>query len=281
MNIAITGASGFLGRHVAERLRQHSIRAVSTRTGVSARDFAGCDAVIHLAGEPVAQRWTPQVRERIRTSRVDGTRAVVEAMRRDPPKVLLSASAIGYYGSRGDEILNESAKPGDDFLARTCLAWEREAFAAEQFGVRVAALRISLALGRDGGALQKMLLPFRLGAGGRLGAGTQWMAWIHVDDLAEMFAFALENDVRGVWNAASPNPVTNAGFTRELGGALHRPAILPVPAFALKILFGEMAGVILGSQRAVPEAALHAGFSFRFADLSAALRDLVGFNRQP
>ncbi|HUA87450.1 MAG TPA: TIGR01777 family oxidoreductase [Bryobacteraceae bacterium] len=281
MNIAITGASGFLGRHVAERLRQHSIRAVSTRTGVSARDFAGCDAVIHLAGEPVAQRWTPQVRERIRTSRVDGTRAVVEAMRRDPPKVLLSASAIGYYGSRGDEILNESAKPGDDFLARTCLAWEREAFAAEQFGVRVAALRISLALGRDGGALQKMLLPFRLGAGGRLGAGTQWMSWIHVDDLAEMFAFALENDVRGVWNAASPNPVTNAGFTRELGGALHRPAILPVPAFALKILFGEMAGVILGSQRAVPEAALHAGFSFRFADLSAALRDLVGFNRQP
>ena len=281
MNIAITGASGFVGRHVAERLRQHSIRAVSTRTGVSARDFAGCDAVIHLAGEPVAQRWTPQVRERIRTSRVDGTRAVVEAMRRDPPKVLLSASAIGYYGSRGDEILNESAKPGDDFLARTCLAWEREAFAAEQFGVRVAALRISLALGRDGGALQKMLLPFRLGAGGRLGAGTQWMSWIHVDDLAEMFAFALENDVRGVWNAASPNPVTNARFTRELGGALHRPAILPVPAFALKILFGEMAGVILGSQRAVPEAALHAGFSFRFADLSAALRDLVGFNRQP
>lgn len=275
MNIAITGASGFVGRHVIARLREHAIRPVSTRVGVRAKDFAGCDAVIHLAGEPVMQRWTAQVRERIKTSRVDGTRAVVEATRATPPKVLISASAIGYYGSRGDEILTESSGPGDDFLAHTCLDWEREAFAAREFGVRVVVLRVSLVLGRDGGALQKMLTPFRLGIGGRIGTGEQWMSWIHLGDLAEMVAFALENEVSGVWNAASPNPVTNAQFTRELARALHRPAIFPVPEFALRVLFGEMARVVVASDRVAPEAALRAGFSFRFAELGGALRALL------
>ena len=242
---------------------------------MSAKDFAGCDAVIHLAGEPVAQRWTPQVRERIRTSRVEGTRAVVEALRENPPKVLISASAMGYYGSRGDEVLLETSAPGDDFLARVGMEWERGAFAAERFGVRVVAPRISMVLGRDGGALAKMLTPFRLGIGGRLGSGEQWVSWIHIADLTEMVAFALEHEVRGPINAAAPNPVTNAQFTRELARALHRPAIFPAPRFALKALFGEMAEVVLASQRVAPDAAVRAGFSFRFPDLAAALKDLL------
>lgn len=275
MNIAITGASGFVGRHVIARLREHTIRAVSIRSGVSAKDFAGYDAVIHLAGEPVAQRWTAQVRERIRTSRVEGTRAVVNALRADPPRVLLSASAIGYYGSRGDEILTELSKPAEDFLGRICVEWEHEAFAAREFGVRVVTPRISLVLGRDGGALAKMLTPFRLGVGGRIGSGRQWMSWIHIDDLVNLMTFALETEISGPLNACAPNPVTNAQFTRELARALHRPAIFPVPEFALRILFGEMAELVVGSQRVLPEAALRAGFSLRFSDLAGALGDLL------
>jgi uncharacterized protein (TIGR01777 family) len=275
MNIAITGGSGFLGRYIATRLREHTIRAISTRSGVTARDFAGCDAVIHLAGEPVSQRWTARVRERIKTSRVEGTRALVDAFRTNPPKVLISASAIGYYGSRGGEILTESSTPSGDFLGDVSVEWEREAYAARQFGVRVITPRISVVLGRDGGALAKMLPPFRLGVGGRIGTGAQWMSWIHIDDLANLFAFALENNVSGPMNASSPNPVTNVQFTRELARALHRPAIFPVPILALKMLFGEMAEVIVASARVLPEAALHAGFQFRFPELGAALDDLL------
>jgi len=279
MKIAITGAGGFVGRHVAARLRDHTIQPVSIRSGVTARDFAGCDAVIHLAGEPVAQRWARQVREKIRASRVEGTRAVVAALRADPPKVLISASAIGYYGSRGDEILTESATPGDDFLARIAVQWEREAIAAGSFGVRVVLPRISMVLGRDGGALAKMLTPFRLGAGGRLGNGRQWMSWIHIEDLVSLIAFALESDVSGPINAAAPNPVTNAEFTRALARAVHRPAIFPVPKLALRAVFGEMAEMVLASQRVVPEAALRAGFAFRFPELGPALGDLIGAPR--
>jgi uncharacterized protein len=279
LNIAITGASGFIGRHVTARLREHTIRAVSTRSGVSARDFAGCDAVIHLAGEPVSQRWSPQARERIRSSRVEGTRAVVDALRANPPKVLISASAVGYYGSRGDEILTESSPPANDFLGEICAEWEREAFAAREFGVRVTALRISVVLGRDGGALAKMLTPFRLGIGGKLGSGKQWMSWIHIGDLVDLFAFALENDLSGPLNACSPNPVTNAQFTRELAHAVHRPAIFPVSRLALQVLFGEMSKLVLASQRVLPEATLRSRFQFRFPDLNAALGDLLGGSR--
>lgn len=279
MNIAITGGSGFLGRHIATRLREHTIRAISTRSGIMARDFAGCDAVIHLAGEPVSQRWTARVRERIKTSRVEGTRAVVDALRANPPKVLISASAIGYYGSRGGEILTESSTSSGDFLGDVSVEWEREAYAARQFGVRVITPRISVVLGRDGGALARMLPPFRLGVGGRIGTGAQWMSWIHIDDLANLIAFALENKVSGPMNASSPNPVTNVQFTRELARALHRPAIFPIPILALKMLFGEMAEVIVASARVLPEAALRAGFQFRFPELGAALDDLLGTPR--
>jgi len=276
MNIAITGATGFLGRHVAARLSDHTIRAVSTRNRVTTQDFAGCDAVIHLAGEPVAQRWTPEARRRIRESRVQGTRDVVDALRPNPPSVLIAASAIGYYGPRGGEMLTESSSPGDDFLAQLAVEWEREAMNAERFGVRVILLRIAVVLGRDGGALSKMLPPFRLGVGGRLGDGKQWTSWIHIDDLANLFAFALLNDVNGPLNASSPHPVTNAQYTRELARAIHRPAIFPLPKFLLKVLFGEMSEVILASQRVLPEATLRAGFEFRFPEIGAALDDLLG-----
>jgi uncharacterized protein len=277
VNIAITGATGFVGRHVAARLREggHIIRRVSTRSGVTANVLAGSDAVIHLAGEPVAQRWTAEARRKIGSSRVEGTRAVVDALRSNPPAVLISASAIGYYGSRGDEILTEVSEPGTDFLAKIAVEWEREALAAALFGVRVVVVRIGVVLGRDGGALGKMLLPFRLGIGGRIGNGRQWMSWIHIRDLADLIAFALEHEVRGPVNATAPSPVTNSHFTRELAHAVRRPAIFPVPRVALKLLFGEMAEIIFGSQRVLPEAALRNGFPFGFSEIGPALNDLL------
>src|SRR5579862_977352 len=187
MNIALTGASGFVGRALSERLQKsgHVVQPVSTRSAIS---LAACDAVVHLAGEPVAQRWTESARKRIGDSRIDGTRALVNAMRARPPQVLISASAVGYYGSRGDEILTEDKPSADDFLARVAAAWEHEAQAAESLGVRVARLRIGTVLGRGGGALAKMLLPFKHGLGGPIGGGRQWMSWIHIDDLTSLIA---------------------------------------------------------------------------------------------
>jgi hypothetical protein len=276
VKIAITGASGFVGRRVREQLRGHEFRAVSLRGDLRNEDFAGCAAVIHLAGEPVAQRWTEAARERIRSSRVEGTRKLVDALRVNPPRVLISASAIGYYGTRGDEILTETSAAGNDFLAGIAEQWEREAVVAESFGVRVVRLRIAVVLGRGGGALEKMLAPFRLGIGGKMGSGAQWMSWIHLDDLVSMIGFALENPVSGALNGSAPQPVTNVEFTRELGRALHRPAVIPVPEIALKLLFGEMSQMLLGSQRVIPEAASRAGFSFRFPEIRGALADLVG-----
>jgi uncharacterized protein (TIGR01777 family) len=274
VRVAITGASGFVGARLASVLQSggHEVRAVSTRGGVRTEDFDGCDAVVHLAGEPVSQRWTPAVRERIRSSRVEGTRAVANALSGNSKATLISASAIGYYGSRGEEVLTESSAPGSDFLAHLAVDWEHE---ADQFAGRVVKIRVSVVIGH-GGALAKMLLPFKLGIGGRIGDGSQWMSWIHLDDLVALILFAIGSpSVVGAVNASSPNPVTNAEFTRELAGALHRPAIFPVPKFALKLLFGEMAGVVLASQRALPAAAIDAGFSFRFPEIGAALRDVV------
>src|SRR5258706_12979924 len=240
MNVAITGASGFVGRALSERLRAagHSVTAITLRTQPPPDVFAGCQAVVNLAGEPVAQRWTAAARERISNSRIQGTRSLVTALRQHPPSVLVSASAVGYYGSRGDEILTEDSPPSSDFLGQLALRWEQEAHAAEQFGVRVVTPRIGVVLGRGGGALAQMLLPFRLGVGGRLGTGEQWMSWIALNDLVSLIEFAIEDvSLSGPMNAVAPNPVTNAVFTRELAAALHRPALLPVPAFALNILF--------------------------------------------
>jgi uncharacterized protein (TIGR01777 family) len=235
------------------------------------------DAIVHLAGEPVAQRWTAEVKRRIRESRVEGTRRLVEALSALPrrPGVLVTASAVGYYGARGDELLDESSPPGAGFLPEVCVAWENEAQAAAALGMRVATIRIGVVLDARGGALARMLLPFRLGAGGRLGSGQQWMSWIHLADLAEQFRFALENPVTGVWNGVAPVAVTNREFTKELAQALHRPALLPVPALALKIAFGEMSEVLLESQHVAPRAAQAAGFRFRFPQLGPALADLL------
>jgi uncharacterized protein len=282
MNVALTGASGFIGRRATEFLEKqgHTVRAISLRSAPNPQQLAGCEAVVHLAGEPVAQRWTASVRRRILDSRVQGTRALVSALRAHPPNVLVSASGIGYYGSCADRILTEQSSKGDDFLSEVASAWEREAREAEKLGTRVVCLRIGTVLGalqhKPGGALAKMLLPFRLGIGGRIGPGTQWMSWIHLEDLCSLILFALpESTLRGAFNAVSPHPVTNADFTRAFARALHRPALLPVPAFALNLLFGQMSEMLLGSQRAIPEAAVAAGFEFRYPEIGAALIQIL------
>jgi uncharacterized protein (TIGR01777 family) len=278
MRIAITGASGFIGRAVAARLRAlgHETCAVSVRTAPSADSLEGCQAVVNLAGEPVAQRWTAEARKRIMDSRVQGTRTLVEAMRAHPPQVLINASAVGYYGSRGDEILTESSAPGSDFTAQVAIAWEREAQAAEALGTRVVRLRIGMVLGPGGGALKKMTLPFRLGLGGPIAGGRHWVSWIHLDDLTSLVGFMLkESTVRGAFNATSPHPVTNSEFTRALGQAVNMPAIIPMPAFALKFLLGEMAELLLASQRVEPEATLNTGFTFEYPDVFGALKLIV------
>jgi len=265
MNIAVTGASGMIGRRVCEVLAARPVRRDHLE-----QDLAGADAVVHLAGEPIAQRWTSAARHRILESRDAGTLRLVRAMEAmpRPPAVLVSASAVGYYGSRGDEVLTEDSSPGTGFLPEVCLAWERGAAA---FHGRVVRLRIGVVLSRRGGALPRMLTPFRLGVGGRVGSGRQWMSWIHIDDLVGIIRFALEHPVEGVWNATSPNPVTNADFTRAVAEALHRPAIFPVPAAALRLLFGEMSEVLLGSQRVQPQAAVNAGFTFAHPEVEEAL----------
>ena len=278
MTVGITGASGFVGRAVADQLRKagHQVRPISLRGALPPDALAGCDAVVNLAGEPVTQRWTDDARARIVSSRVEGTRNLVNAMRVHQVQVLVSASAVGYYGSRGDAVLTESEPAAEDFLGKVAVEWEREALAAESFGARVTRIRIGVVLGPNGGALQKMLLPFKLGLGGPIGGGQQWMSWIHLADLVSLIEFLLkESTVRGVFNAVSPFPVTNAEFTKALGEAVHRLAIIPVPAFALKMLFGEMAGVILASQRAIPDAATRAGFTFEYPDVFGALAQLV------
>ncbi|MBV8732167.1 MAG: TIGR01777 family oxidoreductase, partial [Acidobacteriia bacterium] len=281
MNITISGASGLIGRRLLRVLGEagHNLHVLTRHSGTnlpgvvrtSVWDPAGpppsaslerAVAVVHLAGEPVAQRWTAEAKTRIRDSRVIGTRRLVEGLSKlaRRPLMLVSASAIGYYGSRGDEILTESSAPGAGFLPDVCVAWEREAQQAATLGMRVAIVRIGVALDPRGGALGRMLLPFRLGLGGRLGSGRQWMSWIHTGDLAELFRFVIENSLSGIFNGVAPFPVTNAEFTRALARALKRPGVFPVPEFGLRLLFGDMAQILLDSQRVAPRAAEAAGF---------------------
>jgi uncharacterized protein (TIGR01777 family) len=293
LKVTISGASGFIGRRLLKLLagHHHTLHVLSRHAGtnlppgmaLSVWDpvkgpppeaaLRDADAVIHLAGEPVAQRWSTEVKNRIRETRVTGTRHLVEALGSLPqrPATLICASAIGYYGSRGDEILNEASAPGHGFLPEVCAAWEQEARAAEALGIRVVRIRVGLVLDRNGGALQRMLPPFRAGAGGRLGSGRQWMSWIHLDDLIEMFRFALDGGLAGAVNGTAPDPVTNRDFTQALAAALHRPALFPVPKIALRMVFGEMAEMLLESQRVVPQAAEAAHFPFRYTRLEPAL----------
>ncbi len=299
MRALVTGATGFVGPHLLANLNRP---VVLSRDADRARQrlakfnvasyswdplvgpprpevFQGVDTIFHLAGDPVAEgRWTEQKKKRIRDSRVLGTRNLVEGLRRliERPRVLVSASAVGYYGSRGDEVLDESAAPGDDFLAEVCTAWEQEAQGAADLGLRVASVRIGIVLGREGGALKKMLMPFRLGVGGPLGNGRQWMSWIHVDDLAAMLMHAAEHaEVAGAINGASPNPVTNKEFTKALAAAVHRPAFLPTPYFALRMALGEFSKILFASQRVVPRKALATGFQFRYPEIGPAIAAIV------
>ncbi len=236
----------------------------------------GTDALIHLAGASVAEgRWTPPRKKILRASRVEATQKLVAALRRlgMPPRVMIAASAVGYYGNRGDEKLSEASPPGNDFAAQLCIDWEAASMEAESLGIRVVTLRFGVVLSSAGGALTKMLPPFRFGVGGRLGSGRQWISWLTRPDALGIIRHAMEDsNLRGPVNAVSPSPVTNSEFTRILAKALHRPAIFPVPALALRALVGEMAdGLLLASQRVVPEK-LHASlYSFRHPDLASAL----------
>jgi uncharacterized protein (TIGR01777 family) len=235
--------------------------------------------VVHLLGEPVAQRWNPAVKRRLVDSRVLGTANLVAALAQiaKPPDVLVAASAIGYYGDTGENAVTEDSPPGSGFLAETCVRWEAESAAAERLGIRVVRLRIGIVLGRGGGALAEMLVPFRMGAGGHLASGQQWMSWIHLDDLLRLISASLANAAyRGPVNATSPNPVRNLEFTHALGHVLHRPAVLPIPKFALRLRFGEAAGEMVASSRVLPAVASRLGFSFRFPDVRSALADAAG-----
>jgi uncharacterized protein (TIGR01777 family) len=242
------------------------------------QSVTGFDAVVHLAGESVVGRWTDGKKRRIRDSRVQGTRhladALAEASRR--PRVLITASAIGYYGDRGDEVLTEESAPGKSFLPDVCRAWEAAALPAEEAGIRTAQIRIGLVLSPVGGALQKMLTPFRLGLGGNMGAGRQWWSWIDVRDLARAILHILNNSLSGPVNLVAPAPVRNAEFTSILASVLHRPAIFPMPAFAARLAFGQMADeLLLSSQKVEPAKLLAGGFTFRHGDLKGALGDIL------
>ncbi|MDE0264020.1 MAG: TIGR01777 family oxidoreductase [Bryobacterales bacterium] len=292
----VTGATGFVGRRLCKLLTSPRIltrapehvppefaqsacfRWDPARELPPAEAFDGCQAVFHLAGEPVAEgRWTKAKKANIRDSRVEGTKHLVEALRQleHRPEVLVSASAVGIYGSRGDEVLAESATAAEGFLADVCRAWEAEALAAEDLGMRVVTIRIGLVLGAQGGALARMLPLFKLCAGGRLGHGRQWMPWIHVDDLAALFLYCAQSEtLSGAVNGSAPDPVTNRHFTKALASAVGRPALFPAPAFALRVGLGEFSEVLLASQRAVPDKALSAGFEFEHPTIETALEGL-------
>jgi hypothetical protein len=306
MRIGITGATGLIGRALSSNLigRGHAVVALTRREGASGLppgvasaewrpggdgsdgDLPGVletlDALVHLAGEPVGKRWTATRKRAIRESRVGGTSTLVAALRAagKRPSRLLAASAVGFYGARGDEELAEDAAAGAGFLAEVCQEWENAAGGARTVGVETATLRIGVVLSPAGGALATMLPPFRMGVGGRLGDGRQWMPWIHLTDLVAAMVHLVEvpaGDLEPVYNLTAPNPATNAAFTRALGEALRRPTLLPTPGFAMRLVFGEMAeALLLSGQRVVPRRLLAAGFDFQHPEIGPALMDLVG-----
>ncbi|OJH37352.1 TIGR01777 family oxidoreductase [Cystobacter ferrugineus] len=301
MKVALSGASGLLGPPLVRRLLDagHTVHVLArdvkralerlppgvtgsffdATTPLSPEALAGAEAVVHLAGEPVAQRWTAAARQRIQDSRVVGTRLLVEALRTaGTVRVFVSASAIGYYGAdRGEEPLTETGTPGGDFLARVCRGWEAEAQEADRAGIRTVVARIGVVLHPSGGALEAMLPAFRLGVGGRMGSGRQYLSWVHLEDAVGLLHHALEReDLRGPLNVTAPEPVTNARFAQALGAALGRPALVPLPSLALRLALGEMSVTALGGQRVLPERALETGYAFRHPELSEALRSLLG-----
>lgn len=291
MTILVTGSHGLVGSALVPALEAdgHTVRRLSLRDGavqqqglspsgtVPVADLDGAEAVVHLAGENIAaRRWTPAQKAKIRDSRVVGTRILCEALARlpMPPRTFISASAVGIYGHRGDEVLREDSAPGAGFLADTAVTWERAADPVRARGIRVVHLRFGVILSRRGGALTKMLPPFRLGLGGRLGSGCQWFSWVALEDVVGVIQFALATEsLRGPINTVAPQAVTNAEFTTTLGRVLRRPTMFPVPALALRLLLGEMADeLLLASTRAAPARLTAAGYCFRHPTLESALR---------
>lgn len=304
MRVVVAGATGFVGHRLVEALSARGDEVVvltRSPTGAAARrvtalpkvralgwdgegpgpwsrEVDGADAVVNLAGEPVVgRRWNHAQKQRLVDSRVRSTRALVEAMRAAgrPPQAFLNASAVGYYGFRGDEALGEDAAPGTDFLARLCAAWESAAHEADAL-LRTVVVRIGIVLGEDGGPLAQLVRPFRLGVGGPLGSGRQWVSWIHRDDLVALMLFAIERpELRGVVNATAPTPVRNLDLARAVGRILGRPSWLPVPAVALRVALGEVSGMLVRGQRVLPRRALALGFAFRHPDLDGTLLELL------
>jgi uncharacterized protein (TIGR01777 family) len=292
--ILVSGVSGPIGAALLPSLNTlgykvtRLVRGRSSAEGQIAWDPAqplapeavsGFDAVIHLAGETVVGRWTEAKKNRIRDSRVMGTRHMAEALAKAPqrPRVLISASAIGYYGDRGDEMLREESSLGDGFLAEVCREWETAAQPAATAGIRAAQIRIGVVLSPVGGALQKMLPPFRMGLGGNMGNGRQWLSWIDVQDIVGAIHHIIKSDsLQGAINMVAPNPVTNADFTRTLAAVLSRPAIFPMPAFAARLVFGQMANeLLLASQKVEPAKLLASGYKFQHSELKTALREIL------
>jgi uncharacterized protein (TIGR01777 family) len=297
MKILVTGSTGLVGSallpslksqgHEVFRLVRSEAKAGPTeiywnpKKGIEdASRLEGFDAVVHLAGENISDgRWTEEKKARIRDSRVEGTRRLSDALARltQPPRALLCASAIGYYGDRGDEIMREEDEPGKGFLADVCREWEAATASAEQKGIRVVKLRFGVILSPKGGALSKMLAPFQFGVGGRLGSGRQYMSWITLDDVVGVINHALVNEtVSGPINVVAPNPVTNLQFTKTMGRVLKRPTIFPVPAFAIRLAFGEMGdAALLASTRVEPARLKESGYTFKHPELESALRQLL------
>jgi uncharacterized protein len=301
MRVTVTGATGLIGSALVRELtaRGDAVTAL-TRSPEKARErlggveavawdpqanaappqaLEGRDAIVHLAGENLAQRWNEKVKRRIRDSREQGTRALVAGIRAAEPRpgALVSISAIGYYGDTGDRRVDEDTPPASDFLAQVCVAWEREAQAAAELGLRVVRVRNAVVLDKRGGALSKMLTPFRLGVGGPVAGGRQYLSWIHLDDVVAILLRALDDpDLNGAVNAAAPEAVTNAEFSKALGRALRRPAVAPVPAFALRLLYGDMAQLVTTSQRVAPRRLRELGYEHRHPQLDDALRSALG-----
>ena len=299
MKIFITGGTGFVGRHVSQAFLEqgHSVIATGTRPDASVIDhphftylatdmtqvgpwaeaLQDCDIVINLAGRSIFNRWTKAYKQQIYDSRILTTRNLITHWPAKPGMILCSASAVGYYGDQGDTQLGEDAPAGKDFLARLAVDWEAEALRAEAKGARVVIMRFGIVLSPDGGALEKMLPPFKASMGGPLGNGQQWFPWIHIDDLKAALQYVIEQEaVSGPLNFCAPQPVRNRELAQTLGRVLHRPAIIPVPGFMLRVTMGEVASALLASQRVIPEHLQHHGFEFRFPGLETALRDLVG-----
>jgi len=289
MRVAITGASGLIGTALAARLKSegHDVRPLKRgaaadwdpATGwIRPGALEGIDAVVHLAGESIGKgRWSPKRKQELRSSRIDSTRLLVsEISKMASPPVFVAASAIGYYGNREDEVLDETSARGEGFLADLVRDWEAESLKAEDAGARTVLLRFGVILAKEGGALPQMMLPFKFGAGGRLGSGRQWFSWVALEDAVSILIRSLTTDMSGVYNVTAPGPVTNRELTKALSKVLKRPAIFPVPPFALRIVLGESANeLLLAGQRVLPRRLLDAGYSFRQTEISTALESIV------